>query len=90
MEGGRGTARKDSWGIRGEGCLKNHKNQKIDKKTMLKTYSENDAKKVPKGSQKGCQEGFKIEILGVKMGTRSDVSTHSVSQVILKRIFMKN
>ena len=64
--------------------------EKINKKTMLKTYSENDAKKVPKGSQKGCQEGLKIEILGVKMDTRSDLSTHSVSQAILKRIFMKN
>ena len=57
---------------------------------MLKTYSESDAKKLPKGSQKGCQEASKIEILGAKMGTRSDVSTHSVSQAILKRIFMKN
>ena len=56
---------------------------------MLKTYSENDAKKVPKGSQKGCQEGLKIEILGAKMGTRSDLSTHSVPEEILKRQFHK-
>ena len=57
LEGGRGTGPKDSWEIRGEGCLKNHKNrEEIDKKTMLKTSSENDAKTLPKGSQKGCQE----------------------------------
>ena len=55
----------------------------------MKTYSENDAKKVPKGSQKGCQEGLKIEILGEKMDTRSDLSTHSVSQAILKRFFIE-
>ena len=57
---------------------------------MLKTYSENDAKKVPKGSQKGCQEASKIEFFGERMGTRSDLSTHSVPEEILKRIVLKN
>jgi hypothetical protein len=57
---------------------------------MLKTYSENDAKNVPKGSQKGCQEASKIEIFRAKMGTRRDLSTHSVSEEILKRIVVKN
>ena len=57
---------------------------------MLNTYSENDAKKLPKGSQKGCQEASKIEIFGAKMGTRRDLSTHSVSEEILKRIVVKN
>jgi len=33
---------------------------------MLKTYSESDAKKLPKGSQKGCQEASKIEFLEQK------------------------
>ena len=35
-------------------------------KAMLKTYSESDAKKLPKGSQKGCQEASKIEFLEQK------------------------
>ena len=56
---------------------------------MLKTYSENDVKKVPKGSQKGCQEASKIEFFGVKKDTRSDLSTHSVPEEILKRQFHK-
>ena len=57
---------------------------------MLKTHSENYAEKVQKGSQQGCQDVSKIEILGAKMGTRSDLSTHSVSEEILKRIVLKS
>ena len=57
---------------------------------MLKIHSENYAKNVPKWSQKGCQEGLKIEIFGGKIGTRSDISSYFVSEAILKRIFMKN
>ena len=72
------------------GSYKSDKNrEKNVKKSILKTYIETWAKKVPKRSQKGCQEGLKIEILGVKMDTRSGLSTHSVLQGILKRIFMK-
>ena len=57
---------------------------------MLKTYSESDAKKVPKGNQKGCQETSKIEFFGAKKGTRSDLSTHSFPEEILKRNFHKH
>ena len=55
---------------------------------MLKIHIENDAKNVPKWSQKGCQEGLKIEVFGGKMGTRSDISSYFVSEAILKRNYM--
>ena len=58
-------------------------------KTMLKIHIENDAKNVANLSQKGCEEGLKIKILGEKMGTRSDISLYFVSEAILKRFFMK-
>ena len=49
--------------------------KKMREKAILKTYSEHDTKKLPKGSQKGCQEAFKIEISAAKMATRSDLSS---------------
>ncbi len=58
-------------------------------KIKLKITSENDAKKEAKRTPQGCQEGLKIDMLGANIDTKSDLSTHSVSQAILKRIFMK-
>ena len=44
------------------------------------TCSENHAKKVPKGTQKGCQEALKISIVGGKIGTRRDLSVPWVTK----------
>ena len=54
--------------------LKSDKNrEKIDKKAMLKTYSENDAKKLPKGCQKGGLRGAKMEVKSIPKRFKTEV-----------------
>ena len=52
------------------------------RKSKLKTYSENDAKKdankEPKMVPRGCRDISKIESFGAKIIIKNDLTTHSV------------